>query len=328
MPLVEISRRSITDFGILDMDTLSHPIHGGVQQWTRIQIWSVLRGKQTNPYVNLEWNPDQGFLGRMTISATGDLGIQNTPILSDKGIRYETELIYEWEDATRVTNLLINCATQKILLSIQSLGTSLGAGTISFIPLPLPPSKRCPASIVRVNCQSDARLDIVVFAENGIALLTPPDAICSSMVPTPFADAAPSPLDGANDQEPAPPPGQPPTPGSPPYDPSTGDDGETPAAPTPPTPPGGTVMLQGWSFLGIPGVQSAGFAIGCPAATLAISIPALAGVQNPVNLGAKPVQADSQGRVFGSAVLAAFPGFIFGNHFFSADASCGVNGVI
>jgi len=238
MPLVEIGRRSITDFGILDLNTLSHPIHGSLQNWTRLQIWSVQRGKQTNPYVNLEWNPDQGFLGRLTVAATADLGIQSTPILSDKGIRYETELIYEWEDTARITNLLINCATQKILLSIQNLGTALGAGTVAFIPLPLPPSKRCPASMIRVNCQSDARLDIVVFAENGIALLTPPDAICSSMIPIPFADAVPSPLDPGNSSDPAPPPGQPPAPGSPPYDPISGDDGETPAAP--PEPPNTT----------------------------------------------------------------------------------------
>jgi len=243
MPLVEIGRRSITDFGILDLNTLSHPIHGSLQNWTRLQIWSVQRGKQTNPYVNLEWNPDQGFLGRLTVSATADLGIQSTPILSDKGIRYETELIYEWQDTERVTNLLINCATQKILLSIQNLGTLLGASTVAFIPLPLPPSKRCPASMIRVNCQSDARLDIVVFAENGIALLTPPDAICSSMVPIPFADAVPSPLDPNNSSDPAPPPGQPPTPGSPPYDPISGDDGETPAAPPVP-PPAGALCLR------------------------------------------------------------------------------------
>jgi len=234
MPLVEIGRRSITDFGILDLNTLTHPIHGSLQNWTRLQIWSVQRGKQTNPYVNLEWNPDQGFLGRLTVAATADLGIQSTPILSDKGIRYETELIYEWEDTERVTNLLINCATQKILLSIQNLGTLLGAATVAFIPLPLPPSKRCPASMIRVNCQSDARLDIVVFAENGIALLQPSDAICSSMVPIPFADAVPSPLDPGNSSDPAPPPGQPPAPGSPPYDPISGDSGETPPAPPPP----------------------------------------------------------------------------------------------
>jgi len=237
------------------MDTLTHPIHGSVQNWTRIQIWSVLRGKQTNPYVNLEWNPDQGYLGRMTISATGDLGIQNTPILSDKGIRYETELIYEWEDTARVTNLLINCATQKILLSIQNLGTLLGASTVAFIPLPLPPSKRCPASIVRVNCQSDARIDIVVFAENGIALLDPPDAICSSMVPTPFADAVPSPLDPGNSSDPAPPPGEQPTPGSPPYDPLSGDNGETPAAP-PIAPPSGALCIRAEGSVRIIGIDA------------------------------------------------------------------------
>jgi len=327
MPLVEIGRRSITDFGILDIETLTHPIHGNAQNWTRLQIWSVLRGKQTNPYVNLEWNPDQGFLGRMTVAATGDLGIQNVPILSDKGIRYETELIYEWEDSSRMTNVLINCATQKILLSIQSLATSLGAPTISFIPLPLPPLQRCPASIIRVNCQSDAQLDIVVFAENAIALLSPADALCASMLQAPFADAVPSPSDAANDQDPAPPPGQQPAPGSPPYDPSTGDEGETPPAPTPPPSPGSTVIVQGWEILRVPGVQTAGFAIGCPAASLAVSIPTLAGIQNPINLGAKPVQADAQGRAIRAAVVAAFPGFIPGSHTFAADGSCGVNGM-
>jgi len=328
MPLVEIGRRSITDFGILDMDTLTHPIHGGIQDWTRIQIWTVLRGKQSNPYVNLEWNPDQGFLGRMTVAATGDLGAQNPPILSDKGIRYEIELIYEWEDSSRMTNVLINCATQKILLTIQSLATVLGAPTVSFVPLPLPPLQRCPASIIRVKCQSDAQLDIVVFAENAIALLSPADALCASMLQAPFADAVPSPSDPANDQDPAPPPGQQPTPGSPPYDPSTGDDGETPLAPTPVPPPGSIVMLQGWQIFAIPSVQVAGFAVGCPAASLAISIPVLAGVQNPINLGVKPIQVDSQGRAFSSSVLAAFPGFEFGNHFFSANPSCGVTGTI
>jgi len=249
MPLVEIGRRSITDFGILDMDTLTHPIHGSIQDWTRIQIWTVLRGKQTNPYTNLEWNPDQGFLGRMTISATGDLGVQNTAILSDKGIRYETQLIYEWEDTERVTNLLINCATQKILVTIRNMALAFGATAISFTPLPIPPSKRCPASIVRVNCESDARLDIVVFAENGIALLQPQDAICLQMIPTPFADAVPSPVDPANDQDPAPPPGQQPEPGSPPYDPISGDDGETPAAPPPIALPGqrGRFLVTGFT---------------------------------------------------------------------------------
>jgi len=255
MPLVEIGRRSITDFGILDIETLSHPIHGTAQDWTRLQIWSVLRGKQTNPYVNLEWNPDQGFLGRMTVAATGDLGIQNVPILSDKGIRYETELIYEWEDSSRMTNVLINCATQKILLTIQSLATALGAPTVSFIPLPLPPLQRCPASIIRVNCQSDAQIDIVVFAENAIALLSPVDALCASMLQAPFADAVPSPASPDNSVEPAPGPGVPPAPGSPPYDPISGDDGETPAAPPTP-PPTGALCIRTEGLVRISGFDA------------------------------------------------------------------------
>lgn len=98
----------------------------------------------------------------------------------------------------------------------------------------------------------------------------------------------------------------------------------------PPQPPtgGNTVNLQGWQIPGIPGVQSAGFAVGCPAANLGASIPGLAGAQQVVNLGVKPLATDDQGRVSAAAVLAAFPGFQFGSNTFAADNSCGVNGVV
>lgn len=93
-----------------------------------------------------------------------------------------------------------------------------------------------------------------------------------------------------------------------------------------PNPGGGTVDIQGWQITAIAGVQSAGYAVGCPAGSLAESIPSLAGIQNPINLGVKPVRVDAQGRVSASDVLAAYPGFQFNTHFFAADTSCGVNG--
>lgn len=93
-----------------------------------------------------------------------------------------------------------------------------------------------------------------------------------------------------------------------------------------PEPPLGTVDLQGWQIPAIPGQQTAGFAVGCPAASLADSVPPLAGVQNEINLGVFPISQDSAGRVSGDEVLAAFPGFIFGDNFFGANADCGVTG--
>lgn len=91
---------------------------------------------------------------------------------------------------------------------------------------------------------------------------------------------------------------------------------------------GGTVALQGWQVPAIAGVQSAGFAVTCPAATLGDAVTGLANAQNVTNLGVKPFQVDAQGRVLASEVLAAFPGFQFGTHIFAADTSCGVTGVI
>ncbi len=93
-----------------------------------------------------------------------------------------------------------------------------------------------------------------------------------------------------------------------------------------PLPPSGTINLQGWSIPAIAGFQSAAFAVGCPAGSLAESIFTLAGVQNAVNLGVKPIRVDAQGRASGADVLAAFPGFIFGDHTFGAGPACGVTG--
>ena len=88
----------------------------------------------------------------------------------------------------------------------------------------------------------------------------------------------------------------------------------------------GTRNIQGWFIPGIPGLQAEGYAIGCPAGSLGESIPPLVGIQNPVNLGVKPITANANGLISGAEVLAAFPGFIFNDHFFSADTACGING--
>lgn len=228
MALTEIGRRTIGLFGILDLETLNHPIHGTSQEWTRLQVWLVLRRPAFNTYQNLEWNPNKGFHARCTIAATGDLGLTNPPILKDKGMEYEIELVYEWEDDARVTNLLIGCGTEKILQSFSNFAIALGQPPLTYIPLPIPPPKRCPVSIVRVSCVADSLVDIVVFAENAIALFNPADIICNNSLPTPVADAVPSPLDPNNSRDTTPDiPSDDPIPDSP-YDPPTGDQGETP----------------------------------------------------------------------------------------------------
>lgn len=96
-------------------------------------------------------------------------------------------------------------------------------------------------------------------------------------------------------------------------------------APPPPT-GGGTRSVQGWQIPAIPGQQIAGVAVGCPGATIDISLGYTTGIQNAVSLGVVAVTADANGRVLGSDVLTAFPGFVFGDNIFAPDARCGVTG--
>lgn len=96
-------------------------------------------------------------------------------------------------------------------------------------------------------------------------------------------------------------------------------------APEPPPEPD-TILLQSWFIPGIPGQQSEGVAVGCPAGSLAESIPSLSGVQNSTSQGTFPVRIDEDGVICAQDVLAGAPGFTFSDNVFSA-AGCGVNGL-
>lgn len=85
-----------------------------------------------------------------------------------------------------------------------------------------------------------------------------------------------------------------------------------------------TVRVQGWRVDAIPGVQTFGYVVTCPAATLAIAYPPFAGVRNPVDLGTAIINVDGSGNLDGAQVIAAFPGFEFGTHTFTASAACGM----
>lgn len=239
MALVEIARRTIQEFGILDTSQVSDPIHGSRADWTRLEVWAVVRAIPTNMYANLEWNPDKSFYGRVTVSADNLLGATNPAIIKDIELRYEIQRIYEWQDYTRVTNFLINCATQKILVSIASANGSPTNPVINIIPLPTPTAIQSPIGIIRLNCYSDAVVDIVLLAENGLKLLTPnDDNVCTQFNPLVQPDETPSGAlpENSNDADPTAPTGDA-FPDAP-YDPATRDSGETANDNIPPPLPG------------------------------------------------------------------------------------------
>lgn len=247
MALVEVFRRTVQDFGILKLDEINDPLMLSVSAWTHVQIWLVLRRVDENSYKNLDWNPDQSMYGRVTIAASDDLGFTNPPIIAATLMKYQMQLVYEWQNDAALTNFLIQCGTQKIMSSIFNLGTALGLQP--FVISDLPECKReiCPASIVRVNCDKEHVIDIVVLAENAFALLDPQEFICTDYIPIPESNDVPrpgdsdnslTPQDGVPDENARP---------DPPYDPFSGDEGESPLRPPAPPLPGqfGRVRYSG-----------------------------------------------------------------------------------
>lgn len=231
MPLTEVARRTIEGFGICDLREVSDVIHGGLAEWTRLQIWTVVRTEQFNTYKNFEWNPNKGFFGRITVSADISLGLTNPAILKDKGIEYGIQLFYEWKDDSRLTNLLIQCGTQKILQSIFDSSNLGEPPPITIIPLPGIEAQHCPARIIRLACEADSIVDIVVLVENALVQLMPEDEICSEFFPDVLPDDVPQPELPENTPTGDPErPSEEPIP-SPPYDPATNDQDETPEPP-------------------------------------------------------------------------------------------------
>lgn len=91
-----------------------------------------------------------------------------------------------------------------------------------------------------------------------------------------------------------------------------------------PAPPTGTILLQGWEIpLRPDNIQPAGFLIGCPAATLALSFPPFANVIDSIDRGVFPFVVDANGFPSDAAILAAFPGFRFGDNNLVPNESCG-----
>lgn len=131
--------------------------------------------------------------------------------------------------------------------------------------------------------------------------------------------SSPFPTPGAND--PAMPYGESP-PESSPLDPTLDPD-DFSNAPDP-VPEGRTTMLESWTFPAIPGFQPQATAVGCPAATLADSIPILADIQNSVSQGVFIVRLDAMGNANQQDVLDGAPGFVFGDNVFGATTACGV----
>jgi len=231
MALVEVHRRTISEYGIADLGEITHPTAGQIDDWTRVEIWAALRQEPTNKYLNLEWNPDKGFYGRVTVSGDESLGLTTSAIRKTQPIEFKIQLIWEWRDDARVTHLLIGCATQKILQSIADSYGSVNNPPIAIIPLPVPEAIHCPARIIRVAPYSDSIIDIIVLAENATKLLIPLDTVCQPFIPVAVPDNTPQGDSSSNvplgDLQT---PSQAPVP-SPPYTPSTGDNGETPQPP-------------------------------------------------------------------------------------------------
>lgn len=232
--LREIGRRTIRGKGIIDLARLFSITEGGVDKWTRVEIWMVTRKRPIAASLSLLWKPAQSLYSRVTIATSPLLGQVNPTILADALHRYDIERVYQWENDTFVLVSLLACSTQKVLESIRNLGIALGASPVALVGLPLPPRQKCPASLVRVSCHADSIVDVIVFAENAFAQFSPQDALCGQFVPDASSDESPGALNPANSldntpqnqlDDPLP---------SPPYNPTTSDDGETTPNSSPP----------------------------------------------------------------------------------------------
>lgn len=238
MALREVGRRTIKGFGIIQIPLLFSPTEGNNRKWTRVEVWAITRKAPSSAFFNFQWRPGKSFYSRITLASDAILGNPNPGILEDILQTYLIQRVYQWEDNSFVNSSLLACATEKILLSIQSLGQSLGSPPISFVGMPIIPRRVCPLLTVRVACQNDAIVDILVLAEDALRQLDPEDAVCGQFQPDGLVDERP---DGVNpdnslDNTPEDPNDDPlPTPA---YTPSTDDNGETAPNDTPEQPPG------------------------------------------------------------------------------------------
>lgn len=246
MALFEVARRTIENFGILKFTELSESSQGSIDEWTRVEVWGVLRRRQINPYMNLEWNPNRGFYGRCTIAAENTLGTTHTAIIHECRMEYEIQRLYEWKDESRIINAQLCCATQKILESIAALGAALSVPVLTINPLPTVPSTKFPGELLRFSCESDCLVDIVLLVENAFEQALPPDLVCSQFQIPAVPDELPSGTAPGNDLDDTPDPSDDPQ-ASPPYDPITRDQEETPNDNIPPALPGqrGRICFNG-----------------------------------------------------------------------------------